>query len=131
MDNNSIKKPSGGQFKNFKLTENQALWDKYHEFKLAEAQQSTKQNKTDPKLVIAQYKPGILALEQLTEKSFAEVTAEDLIQLDIIRQGKNMLHVRGFLITVISEGWMNPYNKELVVYLIPQEYRNLAKILFE
>lgn len=131
MEDNSTKKPSGGQFKSFKYTENQELWDRFFAHKVEEAKVSGKEYKRKPEMSIAQYKPGLLTLEALTEKKFSDITADDLTMLDIERQGKNMMHVKGFFITAISEGWMKPIDKELVVYLIPAEYRKLVNIIFE
>lgn len=133
MDNN-VKKPSGGQFKCFKNAENQALWDKYFAHKLEEVQNSGKQLKTDPKISIAQYKPGLLTLEKLTGKAFSDITVEDLEQLDgfyQVNQGKNMPYVKAFFITAITQKWLRLNNAELALYLVSVEYKGLVEALIE
>ncbi len=128
------KKKSGGQFKCFKHTENQKLWDRYFNHKLEEVQNSGKQLKTEPKINIAQYKPGLLTLEKLTDKRFSNITAEDLQRLDEYynnNQGKNLPYVRAFFLTLITEKWIKLNSTELALYLIPVEYKGLMSAVIK
>lgn len=127
-------KKSGGQFKCFQNKHNQALWEKYFDYKLEEAQNSNKQLKTDPRLNIAQYKPGLLTLEKITGKDFADITVSDLNKLDEYYQtnkGKNLPYVKAFLITAITKGWIPLNSPELALYLIPAEYKGLMNAVIE
>jgi hypothetical protein len=126
-----MEKKSGGQFKNFKHGENQKLWDRYFNYKLEQVKNSGKQLKTDPKMNIAQYKPGLLTLEKLTDKKFYDITAEDLQNLDTENQSKNIAYVRAFFLTAITEKWINLNNTELALYLIPAEYKGLMSAVIE
>lgn len=128
------KKKSGGQFKTFTHGENQKLWDKYFDHKLQEAQNSGKQLKTDPKMNIAQYKPGLLVLEKITGKQFTDIAVKDLEQLEEYynnNTGKNLPYVKAFFLTAITKGWMPLVNKELALYLIPAEYKGLISLAME
>ena len=102
--------------KPFKLPENQTLWDMY-------AEQVTEQGRNPSSL--AQYKPALIHLEDMTSKPLSAITVEDLQLLDEARQGRNMAHARAFLTHSINAGWI-PADKDLIVYLVPEEYRQLV-----
>ena len=103
-------------FKPFNLPENQTLWNMY-------ADQVTAQGRTPSSL--AQYKPVLINLEELTNKPLSAITAAELQQLDAAREGRNMAHARAFFTHCINAGWM-PADKNLIVYLVPEEYKQLV-----
>lgn len=128
------KKKSGGQTKNFTNQSNQTLWDIYYTYKLEEAQNNPKQLKTDPRTNIAQYKPGLLVLEKITNKPFADITATDLQTLEEYcnnNKGNHIPYVKAFLLTVITKGWIQLSNPEIALYLIPAEYKGLVLAVIE
>jgi hypothetical protein len=105
--------------KNFKIESNQQLWNTYEKVQNA---------KGTPKGSILQYKPAFLALERTTGKSLKDVTAKELdnfIKSDIIR---NTSHIRGLYLFVINN-YIFPINKDVLVYLIPVEYKALVELL--
>lgn len=105
--------------KNFNHLENQNLWNLYEQEKLAEG---------SPQISISQYKPACLALEKFIDGTFDNITAK---QLDQFIQGnmiKNTSHIRGFLLTVITKGFLT-VSKDVLAYLIPQEYKKIVELL--
>jgi len=114
---------------------NTNLWNKFYPFKLEEATANAieRENKTgkpakDQKATVNQYKVGVTALDAFIQRDFKDVTAEELEQLDHDRDGKNINHVRGFLITCISQGWIE-VGSDTIIYLIPKELRIVASKL--
>jgi len=112
---------------NFKHTENQKLWDLFYSTKIQEAKDKSK-DEAKIKMSLNQYKPGLLALEKLTDKQFSDITSDDIELLIKNKQGKNCGHIPGFFITAITESWIG-VSKDLIVYLIPKEYRKMVEIL--
>lgn len=112
--------------KNFKLEINQSLWDQFYYYKIENY--NNRSNKSSAAMCASQYKPGLLALEKVTNESFANITASELDQIITARKGKNKNHIIGFYITAITQGWLN-VNRELILYLFPAEYKELAKKL--
>jgi len=108
-------------FKPFSIPENQNLWNQY-------AEQVTAQGRNPSSL--AQYKPALINLEELTSKPLNAITAADLQLLDSERQGRNMAHVRAFFTHCINAGWI-PADKNLIVYLVPDEYKQLVVKLLQ
>lgn len=109
------------QIKQFQFEENQKVWNQYENNQLANGRS---------KVSIAQYKPAALALERVTNKQFKDITAIELdsfINSDVIR---NTSHVRGFLISVISDNAIT-VGKDVLAYLIPIEYKKLVELLIK
>lgn len=105
--------------KKFILEVNQNVWDQYEQLKL---------NNGSNVASIRQYKPAVTELEKYIDADLTQLTVtqlDEFINSNIIT---NTSHVRGFLITCISEGLMK-VDKNVVAYLIPAEYKKLVEIL--
>lgn len=103
-------------FKPFRIPENQTIWNQYAEQVTAEGRNPSS---------LAQYKPILLQLEEQTNKPLTAITADDLRLLDINREGRNMSHARAFFTHCINAGWI-PADKNLIVYIVPEEYKQLV-----
>jgi hypothetical protein len=101
--------------KNFSIPENQKVWEKFCSY-------MNEQGRTTS---INQYKPGMLALEELTNKKFSEVTHDDLEELNVKRDGKNMVHINGFYLVTVEQKYIVPEFENLKVWLLPKKYRFL------
>ena len=109
------------QIKQFDFEENQQAWNQYENNQFANGRS---------KVSIAQYKPAVLALEKVTNKKISDITAQELddfIKSDVIR---NTSHVRGFLISVISDD-ITIVRKSVIAHLIPIEYKKLVEKLIK
>lgn len=113
--------------KDFKKGENQVVWDLFYNTKLQKALDEGKDEKKT-KMCLNQYKPGLFALETLTDKKFCDLTPEDIEMTIKSRSGKNGVHMTGFFITAITEEWI-AVSKELIIYLIPKEYRKMVELI--
>lgn len=105
--------------KNFKIEFNQNIWDSYIENQLEKGRKITS---------LKQYKPAVLAFEEMFNIKLSELTVEQIdhfIKSNVI---KNTSHIKGFLITCISEDFLE-VNKGVLAYLIPIEYKKLASLL--
>lgn len=107
--------------KNFKIEFNQNVWNSYFNGQLEKGRKAPSLN---------QYKPSVLAIEEMFNVELSELTAEQLDQFVKSNVIKNTSHIKGFLITCISEGFLE-VNKDVLAYLIPVEYKKLVSLLLK
>lgn len=81
---------------------------------------------------LQQYKPVILEFEEFANKSFDEITADDIKKFSIITNKKNKLnHLNTFLLNRVKSGTINNKNVEFLISLLPDIYKELGKIIAE
>jgi len=108
--------------KSFKHEENQKLWEKFYEFKFKDIPE---EKKVKLRMSVNQYKPGLLRLEEMSDKKFEDIIPEDITEVMLVSK---VGHITAFFSTVITEGWIKA-DKKLIMYLIPKEYKGMVKLL--
>ena len=80
------------------------------------------------RMCLQQYKPIILEFEEFVNKSFNEITAEDIEIFSGITSKKNKLnHLNAFLLNGIKTGIIKNNNKEFLISLLPEIYREIGR----
>ena len=84
------------------------------------------------RMSINQYKTIMLTLEEYIDgRSFEELTFEELSEFEKTTTKQNRLnHLSAFLVTCISNRLMRTSN-DIILYLIPETYKGIVKIMFE
>lgn len=84
------------------------------------------------RMCLQQYKPIILELEEFVNKSFDEITAEDIEKFSSITSKKNKLnHLNAFLLNGIKTGTIKNNDKEFLINLLPEIYREIGRKIAE
>lgn len=84
------------------------------------------------RMCLQQYKPVVLEFEEFIKKSFDEITAEDIERFTGFTSKKNKLkHLNAFLINGIKAGLINNTDKEFLISLLPEFYRDIGRKIAE
>lgn len=82
------------------------------------------------RMSIQQYKPIVLQFERFVGKSFNEITAKDIEEFSKITEKKNKLnHLNAFFLYCVSNGIIKNKDKEFLISLLPEIYRELGNII--
>lgn len=80
------------------------------------------------RMCLQQYKPIILEFEEFVNKSFDEITAEDIDKFSNVTSKKNKLnHLNAFLLSGVKAGSINSTDKEFLISLLPEIYREIGR----
>ena len=81
---------------------------------------------------LQQYKPVVLQFEEYIGKSFNEITTKDIEEFGEVTDKQNKLnHLNAFLLYCVSNGVLKNKDKEFLISLLPETYRELGKIIGE
>lgn len=84
------------------------------------------------RMCLQQYKPIILEFEEFVNKSFDEITADDIEKFSGVTSKKNKLnHLNAFLLSGIKSGMINNTNKDFLISLLPDLYREIGRKIAE
>ena len=124
--------------KRFTIYDNQNVWNFYYTNAMetwAEENQNLEskafnEGYNKKKTSILQYKPIALSFESYIKKSFDNITAEDIENFAQHTDKKSKLaHLNAFLLTSVSNGYIQNTNLEFLIGLLPKEYRKLGKMI--
>ena len=124
--------------KKFLLSENQKIWDLYYNGSLEKWTEDNKALVNDvfeqalnkKKMSLAQYKPIVLSFEQYIKKPFNNITVVDIEEFSKHTEKQNKLnHLNAFLLTSITNGSIVTNNLELLIWLLPETYRKLGRMI--
>lgn len=80
------------------------------------------------RICLQQYKPVVLEFEEFIKKSFDEITAEDINNFSNVTSKKNKLHhLNAFLLSGVKTGSINNTDKEFLISLLPEIYREIGR----
>ena len=79
---------------------------------------------------LQQYKPIVLQFEEYVGKSFNDITTKDIEEFSEVTEKQNKLnHLNAFLLYCVSNGVLKNRDKEFLISLLPETYRELGKII--
>jgi len=79
---------------------------------------------------VQQYKPILLEFEQYVGKPFNEITAKDIEEFSKVTTKANKLnHFNAFFRDCISTGIINNRDKDFLISLLPEVYKNIGRML--
>lgn len=79
---------------------------------------------------LQQYKPIVLQFEEYVGKSFNEITAKDVEKFRVVTDKPHRVnHLNAFFIYCVSNGVMKNSNKEFLISLLPDIYREVGKAI--
>ena len=79
---------------------------------------------------LQQYKPIVLQFEEYVGKSFNEITAKDVKEFRVVTDKPHRVnHLNAFFIYCVSNGVMKNSNKEFLISLLPDIYREVGKAI--
>ena len=79
---------------------------------------------------LQQYKPIVLQFEEYVGKSFNEITAKDVEEFRVVTDKPHRVnHLNAFFIYCVSNGVMKNSNKEFLISLLPDIYREVGKAI--
>lgn len=79
---------------------------------------------------LQQYKPIVLQFEEYVGKSFNEITAKDVEEFRVVTDKPHRVnHLNAFFIYCVSNGVMKNSNKEFLISLLPDIYREVGKVI--
>ena len=82
------------------------------------------------KTSVAQYKPVVIAFEQYVKKSFNDITVNDIEAFAEHTDKQSKLnHLNAFLVAGITNGYIENTDLELLISLLPKEYRKLGMMI--
>lgn len=80
------------------------------------------------RMCLQQYKPVVLEFEEFVDKSFDEITAEDIDNFSNVTSKKNKLnHLNAFLLSGVKNGTINNTDKDFLISLLPEIYREIGR----
>ena len=83
-------------------------------------------------MCLQQYKPIVLEFEEFVNKSFDEITADDIDKFSSVTSKKNKLnHLNAFLLSGIKSGIIKNTNKDFLISLLPEIYREIGRKIAE
>ena len=83
-------------------------------------------------MCLQQYKPIVLEFEEFVNKSFDEITADDIDKFSGVTSKKNKLnHLNAFLLSGIKSGIIKNTNKDFLISLLPEIYREIGRKIAE
>lgn len=84
------------------------------------------------RMCLQQYKPIILEFEEFVNKSFDEIIADDIERFSCVTSKKNKLnHLNAFLLNGIKAGTIKNNDKEFLISLLPEIYREIGRKIAE
>ena len=84
------------------------------------------------RMCLQQYKPIVLEFEEFVNKSFDEITADDIDKFSGVTSKKNKLnHLNAFLLSGIKSGIIKNTNKDFLISLLPEIYREIGRKIAE
>lgn len=84
------------------------------------------------KMSVQQYKPIVLEFETFVNKSFNEICANDIEEFVKVTSKTNRInHFNAFLRDCVSTGLIKNKDKDFLLVLLPEVYRNIGKMLAE
>lgn len=84
------------------------------------------------RMSIQQHKPIILEFERFVNKSFNEITAEDIKDFSNITNKKTKLsHLNAFFICCVKSRVLKNSNKSFLISLLPEIYQGVAEVIAE
>lgn len=82
------------------------------------------------KTSVQQYKPVVLEFEKNVNKSFNEITADDVEEFIEKTAKKNKInHLKGFLQECVSTGLIDNKDSDFLIMLLPEDYKYIGKLL--
>lgn len=78
---------------------------------------------------IQQYKPVILRFEDYIKKSFNTVFAEDVEKFRMVE--KKINHFNAFMVYCVNNGIIQNNNKDFLISLLPEIYRDIGRMIAE
>ena len=82
------------------------------------------------KMSVQQYKPIVLDFEKIVGKSFHKVSSQDVEKFKNTTSKKNKLnHLNAFLLYCVTNRIIENENKDFLILLLPELYRNVGKLL--
>lgn len=84
------------------------------------------------RMCLQQYKPVVLEFEEFVNKSFDEITADDIDKFSSITSKKNKLnHLNAFLLSGVKSGIIKNTDKYFLISLLPEIYREIGRKIAE
>lgn len=84
------------------------------------------------KMSVQQYKPIVLEFEKFVNKSFNEIYAKDIEEFVKVTSKTNRInHFNAFLRDCVNTGLIKNRDKNFLLALLPEIYRNIGKMLVE
>jgi len=84
------------------------------------------------RMCLQQYKPVVLEFEEFVNKSFDEITADDIDKFSNITSKKNKLnHLNAFLLSGVKSGMIKNTDKDFLISLLPEIYREIGRKIAE
>lgn len=118
--------------KNFAVPENQRVWEIYYNNAVSCVPTEDVEAMAKKKTSLAQYACSLRAFENTVGKPFDCITVEDMEAFaeQTGKKGK-FAHVSGFLLTCLTNGWVKSLDKEFLIYLLPDAYKALGRMIAE
>lgn len=84
------------------------------------------------RMCLQQYKPVVLEFEEFVNKSFDEITADDIDKFSNITSKKNKLnHLNSFLLSGVKNGLIKNTDKDFLISLLPEIYKEIGRKIAE
>lgn len=78
---------------------------------------------------LQQYKPVILKFESYIRKSFNYVSGEDIEKFRMVERIIN--HLNAFIVYCVNNGIIQNNNKDFLISLLPDRYRDIGRMIAE